>query len=174
MLVIRLARTGRHKYPVYRLVAADKRKAANGKFVSVLGHYNPHTKQLVMDKEQITKYMQNGAQPSNRVIKLLQAEKVEMPAWAVLQTKNRKPKKEPDAKAEAPAKAEEATEEAAQAEPTESVAESATEQEASVEANASDTGDLETAATEEAQADAASEAQETAAEVATEAAEEQA
>lgn len=92
MLVIRLARGGRTKYPVYRIVAAESSRAATGKFVEVLGHYNPHTKELVLKKEQIEKRLSNGAQPSNTVVKLLQREKIELPAWVKLKTKTPKPK----------------------------------------------------------------------------------
>ena len=59
MLVIRLARGGRKKYPVYRIVAAEKRRAATGKFVAVLGHYNPHTKDLVIKKDELKKFIEN-------------------------------------------------------------------------------------------------------------------
>jgi small subunit ribosomal protein S16 len=102
MLVIRLARTGRKKYPTYRIVAADSRRAATGKFVMILGHYNPHTKELVIKKEEVTKFIGNGAQPSNSVIKLLQKEKVKLPDWAELKTRQRPPKKaEPAVEAKA-------------------------------------------------------------------------
>ena len=87
MLVIRLARTGRAKYPTYRIVAAESARAATGKFVAVLGHYNPHTKELVIQRDQIAKHLGNGAQPSNTVVKLLMREKVELPAWVKLKTK---------------------------------------------------------------------------------------
>jgi small subunit ribosomal protein S16 len=87
LLVIRLARTGRAKYPTYRIVAAESARAATGKFVSVLGHYNPHTKELVMKTDEIKQHLSNGAQPSNTVVKLLQREKVELPKWVVLKTK---------------------------------------------------------------------------------------
>src|SRR5437016_4173942 len=93
MLVIRLARTGRSKYPTYRIVAAESSRAATGKFVELLGHYNPHTKELVVKKEAVEKRLASGAQPSNTVVKLLQREKVELPTWASLKTKNRKPRK---------------------------------------------------------------------------------
>jgi small subunit ribosomal protein S16 len=112
MLVIRMARGGRNKYPVYRIVAAEQSRAVTGKFVAVLGHYNPHTKDLILNKEDILKYIGNGAQPSNAVVKLLKREKVELPAWAALKTKNKKSKQEPT---EAPAAKEEA--------PTQEVAE---------------------------------------------------
>lgn len=97
MLVIRLARTGRAKYPTYRIVAAESARAATGKFVSVLGHYNPHTKVLVMKTEEIKQHLSNGAQPSNTVVKLLQREKVELPAWVQLKTKAAKKVEEPAA-----------------------------------------------------------------------------
>src|SRR6266576_2736021 len=102
MLVIRLARTGRNKYPTYRIVAAEHSRAATGKFVAVLGHYNPHTKELVMKKEEIVRHIGNGAQPSNTVAKLLQREKVKLPDWVQIKTKSPKPKSEGEEKAEAP------------------------------------------------------------------------
>ena len=102
MLVIRLARTGRTKYPTYRIVAAESARAATGKFVKILGHYNPHTKELVLDKPVIEGYVAKGAQPSNSVIRLLQRENVALPAWVKLETRNRKPKHEPEV-VEAPA-----------------------------------------------------------------------
>lgn len=103
MLVIRLARGGRKKYPVYRIVAADKRRAASGKFVAVLGHYNPHTKELVIKKDELQGFIGNGAQPSNAVLKLMKQDKIDLPAWAEIKTRDRKPKKEveePEAQAE--------------------------------------------------------------------------
>lgn len=93
MLVIRMSRGGRKKYPVYRIVAADKRRAATGKFVAVLGHYNPHTKTLVIKKDELKKYIDNGAQPSNAVLKLMKAEKITLPKWAEIKTYSRQPKK---------------------------------------------------------------------------------
>jgi small subunit ribosomal protein S16 len=95
MLVIRLARAGRAKYPTYRLVAAESARAATGKFVAVLGHYNPHTKDLVIKREEIQKHLTNGAQPSNTVAKLLTREKVELPAWVKIKTKAPKPVEKP-------------------------------------------------------------------------------
>ena len=105
-----MARGGRNKYPVYRIVAAESSRAVTGKFIAVLGHYNPHTKDLTLDKDQTLKYISNGAQPSNSVIKLLQREKMELPAWVSLKTKAKKSKQEP------------AEEPAAEAAPTEEVA----------------------------------------------------
>lgn len=96
MLVIRLARGGRNKYPTYRIVAAEKRFTPTGRYVEVLGRYNPHTKELVMDKEGIERRVSQGAQPSNTVLRLMVREGIELPKWAKLADKNRKPKKEPE------------------------------------------------------------------------------
>lgn len=100
MLVIRLARTGRKKSAAYRVVAAEKSRAATGKFVEVLGHYNPHTKELVLDKERIATRVGQGAQPSNTVLRLMVREGIELPKWAKIEQKQRAPKKEPEVKEE--------------------------------------------------------------------------
>ena len=155
MLVIRLARGGRSKYPVYRIVAAESSRAATGKFVEVLGHYNPHTKDLVIKKEETIKRLNHGAQPSNSVIKLLKQEKIDLPSWVKLETKNRKPKNEPEEVPEekaAPAEEAEVRNEATEApaeapaeetveapESEERVAEAATENAADVEEAKEDT-----------------------------------
>jgi small subunit ribosomal protein S16 len=172
MLVIRLARGGRSKYPTYRIVAAESSRAATGKFVEILGHYNPHTKELVIDKEGIAKRLSNGAQPSNTVIKLLQREKIELPAWAKLETRDRKPKKEPVEKPavapEAEAAAEAVTEEApaeevaaeeAATEEEPRVAEAATENAEAIEDNATPAGKTETAEDDEKAAEAVEKAE---------------
>lgn len=99
MLVIRLARAGRAKYPTYRIVAAESARAATGKFIAVLGHYNPHTKELVIKREEIQKHLSHGAQPSNTVAKLLVRDKVELPDWVKVKTKAAKIVAEPEAEA---------------------------------------------------------------------------
>jgi small subunit ribosomal protein S16 len=108
LLVIRLARTGRAKYPTYRIVAAESARAATGKFIAILGHYNPHTKELVLKQEEISKHLSNGAQPSNTVVKLLTREKIELPSWVKLKTKAAKITELPASKANevSPAEAE--------------------------------------------------------------------
>jgi small subunit ribosomal protein S16 len=101
LLVIRLARAGRAKYPTYRLVAAESARAATGKFVAVLGHYNPHTKELVIKREEIQKHLSNGAQPSNTVVKLLKRENVDLPGWVKLKVKTAKPVDQPASEVDA-------------------------------------------------------------------------
>lgn len=93
MVVIRLARGGRVKQAVYRIVAADKRRSATSKFLAVLGTYNPHTKEIILDKEAIENYLKNGAQPSDRVLRILQAEGIKTPDWAKTHDRFKKPKK---------------------------------------------------------------------------------
>ncbi len=168
MLVIRLARGGRNKYPTYRIVAAESARAATGKYVEVLGHYNPHTKELMVKKEETLKRLGNGAQPSNTVIKLLQREGIELPSWAKLKTKQPKPKTE-EAKAEEAPAADEPTEEEVATEETATeelkeetpaedevrVAEAATENAADVEDEVAPAGKTETAEDAEAAAEKA-------------------
>lgn len=172
MLVIRLSRTGRNKYPTYRIVAAESARAATGKFVAVLGHYNPHTKELIIQQEETKRYLSNGAQPSNSVIKLLQREGVDLPAWAKLKTKA--PKKVEEAAAEATTDQESAPVESAAAEPVaeERVGEVAEETAAAAEDNSPETIDHTDTAADEAEAvDQAESTEEAAAEAATQASE---
>lgn len=118
MVVIRLARTGRAKHPTYRIVAADSKRAATSKFVEILGHYNPHTKELVIKKDETLKRLKDGAQPSNTVVKLLLREKLEMPTWVKLKTKQAKAEAKP---AENEVKPEVPTVEVAEGAPTEAL-----------------------------------------------------
>jgi small subunit ribosomal protein S16 len=169
LVTIRLARTGRKKYSTYRIVAAESSRPTTGKFIAVLGHYNPHSKNLVLKKDQIEKYLQVGAQPSNSVIKLLTQESVKLPAWVRLHTKHRAAKSEPQqASVETPAKP--AADEAAKAE-TPAVAVAAAEASEKTESKAPaatdpDNDHTDTAASEAEQADAATKADDVAAEVA--------
>ena len=82
MLAIRLQRLGRKGYPVYRLAVQEAhRHPSSGRVVSYVGSYNPHTKEAKIEKELAEKYLYNGAQPSPRVVKLLEEAGIEMPKW---------------------------------------------------------------------------------------------
>lgn len=82
MLAIRLQRLGRKAMPVYRLAVQEaQRHPSSGRVVAYVGAYNPHTKEVKINKEKIEFYLKNGAQPTPRVVRLLDAEKVELPAW---------------------------------------------------------------------------------------------
>ncbi len=75
MVVIRLARGGAKKAPFYQLVAADKRRARNSRFIEKLGYFNPVARgdaiALDINQERINYWLDQGAQPSDRVAKLL-------------------------------------------------------------------------------------------------------
>lgn len=73
MLKIRLARIGKRKQPHYRVVVADSRTPRNGRHVDLLGHYNPRTEPSTVDidTERAQEWLQKGAQPTERVRKLL-------------------------------------------------------------------------------------------------------
>jgi small subunit ribosomal protein S16 len=71
MLRIRLRRTGKKHQPHYRIVVAEHTAPVSGKYVSVVGHYNPRSKELVIDDAEVTSWLNNGAQPSNTIAKLL-------------------------------------------------------------------------------------------------------
>jgi small subunit ribosomal protein S16 len=82
MLVIRLKRLGRKGYPVYRVVVQEsQRHPSSGRVVAYVGHYNPHTKAVQLDNAKIERYLQNGAQPTERVVKLLLDAKIKLPEW---------------------------------------------------------------------------------------------
>jgi small subunit ribosomal protein S16 len=88
MLAIRMQRTGRKGHAQFRVVVQDSRVTpTSGRVVAGLGSYNPHTKQVILDKEKAAFYLGNGAQPSDRVALLLQKEGVALPSWVKLPTK---------------------------------------------------------------------------------------
>ena len=111
-LVIRMARAGTKKRPVYHIVVADSRSPRDGRFIERLGYFNPllpkeKTERLKLDLDKVQAWMKKGAQPSDRVMRFLDAagiakrEKRNNPEKAV-------PRKERKAKAEEAAKAKEA------------------------------------------------------------------
>ena len=75
MLMIRLARVGARKQPYYRVVVIEKDRARNGRSVEVVGTYNPRTSPASIDLklERIDYWKGKGAQPSDRVAKLLRS-----------------------------------------------------------------------------------------------------
>jgi ribosomal protein S16 len=82
MLAIRLQRVGRAGYPTYRLaVQESQRHPSSGRVVAYVGNYNPHTKDANVQVELAQKYLDNGAQPTPRVVKLLKAAGVKLPSW---------------------------------------------------------------------------------------------
>jgi small subunit ribosomal protein S16 len=78
VLAIRLARYGKKKKPFYRVVVMDKRRPRNGRFVEIVGTYDPLKKPLEarLDAERIRYWLGCGAQPSDTVRSLLRREKI--------------------------------------------------------------------------------------------------
>lgn len=73
MVRLRLTRGGRHKRPFYRIVAADSRKPRDGRYIEVLGTYDPLKTPAVVEikQERVLEWLKQGAQPSVTVHNLL-------------------------------------------------------------------------------------------------------
>ena len=77
-VVLRMARAGTKKRPVYHIVAADSRAPRDGRFIERLGYFNPllpkeQTERLKLDMDKVQAWMKKGAQPSDRVTRFLDA-----------------------------------------------------------------------------------------------------
>jgi small subunit ribosomal protein S16 len=72
---IRLARVGSKKNPIYRVVVADSRSPRDGKFIEIVGRYNPQTQPstIELDDAKIKDWISKGAQPTDSVQRLLKA-----------------------------------------------------------------------------------------------------
>jgi small subunit ribosomal protein S16 len=94
MVKIRLRRIGAKKQPTYRFVVADAQAPRDGRFIEILGHYNPRTepKTVVVDEGKAKAWLSKGAQPSTTVRRLF-AEKGIMERGPIPSSK-RKPRKE--------------------------------------------------------------------------------
>lgn len=73
MVKIRLMRTGVKKKPFYRIVAADSRAPRDGKFLEILGYYDPRKKPHILEvkTDRVRDWMQHGAQLTERVERLI-------------------------------------------------------------------------------------------------------
>lgn len=76
---IRLKRMGKKKSPYYRIVVADARSPRDGRFIEEIGHYDPNADPSVynVDEEAARKWLNNGAQPTETVAKLLKLAGIE-------------------------------------------------------------------------------------------------
>lgn len=74
MVRIRLFRVGAKKQPSYRIVVADARSPRDGRFIEIIGHYNPRTDppEVTIDRERALYWLKNGAQPTEPVARLLE------------------------------------------------------------------------------------------------------
>ena len=75
---LRLTRVGSKKNPIYRVVAADSRSPRDGKFLEIVGRYNPQTdpSTIELDEEKVTSWLQKGAQPTEPVRRLLKVKNI--------------------------------------------------------------------------------------------------
>ena len=135
---IRLARGGSKKRPFYRIVAADTRAPRDGRFIEKLGTYNPllakdNAERVTMDKERVQYWLDQGAQPTDRVLRFLDAE-----GMMKREARNNPNKAKPGRKAqerleEKAQKEEEAKQAAAEAEEAAKAADEAPAEEAAAE-----------------------------------------
>lgn len=113
MLSIRMQRRGRKGHATYRVVVQESRKSpTSGKIVAHLGNYDPHAKTANLVKDKAEFYLKNGAQPSERVVKLFTSEGVSLPSWANKPSEHKRTTRNPEKlrknrPAEEPAPAEE-------------------------------------------------------------------
>ena len=72
---LRLTRVGSKKNPIYRVVVADQRSPRDGRFIEIVGRYNPQTdpSTIELDETKVKDWLSKGAQPSDPVAKLIKA-----------------------------------------------------------------------------------------------------
>ena len=70
---LRLTRVGSKKNPIYRVVAADSRSPRDGRFIEIVGRYNPQTEPstIELDEDKVREWLAKGAQPTDSVARLL-------------------------------------------------------------------------------------------------------
>jgi small subunit ribosomal protein S16 len=78
VLMIRLARIGKKKHPFYRVVVTEKTRPRNGRFVEIVGTYDPSKKPaaVLLDQERVKYWLGKGAQPSDTVRSFLRNQKL--------------------------------------------------------------------------------------------------
>ena len=75
---MRLTRVGSKKNPIYRVVAADSRSPRDGRFLEIVGRYNPQTdpSTIDLDEQKVKAWLEKGAQPTDSVRRLLRAKNI--------------------------------------------------------------------------------------------------
>jgi small subunit ribosomal protein S16 len=75
---LRLARVGSKKNPIYRVVAADSRSPRDGRFIEIVGRYNPQTEPstIELDEAKVKEWLSKGAQPTESVARLLKVKNI--------------------------------------------------------------------------------------------------
>lgn len=97
MLAIRMQRTGRKGHAMFRVIVQDSRLTpTSGKIVASLGNYDPHARVMTVDKDKASFYLEHGAQPSDRIARLLKKEGVKLPKWVVVSEDLKRDIRNPD------------------------------------------------------------------------------
>lgn len=92
-----MQRRGRSGHAQFRVVVQDSRfSPSSGRVVAYVGNYDPHAKTATLDGEKISAYLANGAQPSDRVAKLLTKEGIKLPSWFSVSAPKKKEVRNPD------------------------------------------------------------------------------
>lgn len=92
-----MQRHGRKGHPTYRVVVQDSRQTpSSGKYVAMLGSYDPHAKTNTLVKDKAQFYLDHGAQPSDRVVKLFASEGIKLPKWVNEPTKQERSTRNPE------------------------------------------------------------------------------
>jgi small subunit ribosomal protein S16 len=75
---LRLTRVGSKKNPIYRIVAADSRSPRDGKFLEIVGRYNPQTdpSTIEVDEDKVKAWLDKGARPTESVARLLKTQNI--------------------------------------------------------------------------------------------------
>lgn len=94
MLTIRLRRAGKRHQPAYRVVITEHTAPIQGKFLEVVGTYNPRARHFAVKEDRILHWLEHGAQPSERMAKLLVSSGIKHRLLA-LPDYDRKPKRSP-------------------------------------------------------------------------------
>src|SRR5476651_105916 len=97
MLAIRMQRTGRKGHAMFRVIVQDShRTPTSGKLVANIGSFDPHAKAVILDKEKAAFYLEHGAQPSERIARLLKSEGVKLPDWVKLSADKKRSVRKPE------------------------------------------------------------------------------
>ncbi|MFA6098974.1 MAG: 30S ribosomal protein S16 [Patescibacteria group bacterium] len=102
MLIIRLARFGKKKHSLFRVIISEKLRDTRGSYLELLGNYNPHTNKAVLKDERIKYWLSKGAQTSGTIHNLLLDHKII--EGKKIKVANIKKKPEEKKEASAPAK----------------------------------------------------------------------
>ena len=90
MLAIRLQRVGHTGHAMYRIIVQEaQRQPTSGRVIAFIGTYDPHTKESKIKVDEAQRFLDNGAQPTPRIVKLFSDAGVKLPKWVVKPTTNK-------------------------------------------------------------------------------------